>query len=91
MTDYGLGVTQHVLHIACCYLACRLVFDGCCVDAPIRHFASVLSKLPNLKALDLAEPSGVLTVEQGSSTPLCFVDSTSTLLTAAGGRKGTAG
>jgi hypothetical protein len=85
------SVTQHVLHAACCYHNYRLVFDGCCVDAPIRHFASVLSKLRNLSALDLADPSGVLTVEQGSTLPRCFVDSTSTLLTAAGGETGTAG
>lgn len=37
---------------------CRLVFDGCCVDAPVREFAAVLSRLRNLKALDLAESSG---------------------------------
>jgi hypothetical protein len=34
------------------------VFDGCCVDAPVREFAAVLSRLRNLKALDLAESSG---------------------------------
>lgn len=77
-------MTQQILQSACCCCDCRLVFDGCCVDAPIDQFASVLSMLPNLKALDLAEPSGVLTVEPGS-TPRCFVDSTSTLLTAARG------
>lgn len=66
-----------------CFAVCRLVFDGCCVDAPVSQFASVLSKLSSLKALDLAEPSGVLTTEYGGALPRCFVDSTSTLLQAA--------
>lgn len=61
---------------------CRLVFDGCCVDANVRDFAAVLSRLSGLKALDLADPSGVLTAEY-SGTPRCFVDSTATLLQAA--------
>lgn len=60
------------------------MFDGCCVDAPVRQFASVLSKLRSLKALDLSEPSGVLTTEApAGNTPRCFVDSTTTLLHAA--------
>lgn len=63
------------------------MFDGCCVDAPVSEFASVLSRLRGLRVLDLAEPSGVLTAEQGR-TPRCFVDSTTTLLQAASKKAG---
>jgi hypothetical protein len=48
----------------------------------VREFAAVLSKLRSLKALDLADPSGVLTAERGSA-PRAFVDSTATILQAA--------